>query len=173
MKFILTGMPGCGKTSLGKKAAEHMLCCFCDLDAEIEKSTGTTITEIFKKYGEDGFRHIETSMLKKFLSNPESEAHEIISTGGGIVVRPENLEIMSNAFVIFIDRPAEHIKSDIDTSARPLLSNADDDLQRLFDERISLYTKSCNARILNNGSFSDALKKLISVIQAEISKSKK
>ena len=77
---------------------------------------------------------------------------------------------MSGAFVIFIDRPTECIKSDIDTSARPLLADGGDRLQRLFNERIPLYTKSCNARILNNGSFSDALGKLTAVIQAEISK---
>lgn len=172
MKFILTGMPGCGKTALGRNAAKHMHCRFCDLDAEIERTEGKSITEIFKNDGEDGFRRIETAALKKSLSAPDRGEPEIISSGGGIVVRPENLEIMSNAFVIFIDRPTECIKSDIDTSARPLLANDNDKLNRLFNERIPLYTKSCNVRILNNGSFSEALNKLISVIQSEISKSK-
>lgn len=170
MKFILTGMPGCGKSALGRNAARTLHCRFCDLDTWIEKTERLTITEIFEKDGEDGFRRIETAALKTVLSTPDTDEHEIISSGGGIVVRPENLELMSRAFVIFIDRPTECIKSDIDTSARPLLADGGDRLRRLFNERIPLYTKSCNARILNNGSFSDALGKLTAVIQAEISK---
>lgn len=173
MKFVLTGMPGCGKTALGRNAAGNLHCTFCDLDAEIERTEGRTITEIFRTDGEDYFRRAETSALKKALSDTDNPEPKIISSGGGIVVRPENLKLMSKAFVIFIDRPTECIKSDISTSGRPLLYGDGDRLQKLFNERISLYTASCDARITNDGSFFDALSKLTAVIQAEIRKPKK
>ena len=89
MKFILTGMPGCGKSALGRNAARTLHCRFCDLDTWIEKTERLTITEIFEKDGEDGFRRIETAALKTVLSTPDTDEHEIISSGGGIVVRPK------------------------------------------------------------------------------------
>lgn len=170
MKFILIGMPGCGKTALGRNAARKLQCHFCDLDSEIEKNEGRTIGEIFKKDGEEYFRKAETAALGKAVSMPKCGNAEIISSGGGIVVKPENIEMMSNAFVIFIDRPLECIKSDIDTSERPLLTEDKDRLNRLYDERIALYTGACDAHILNNESFSAALNKLIGIIKKESSK---
>ena len=76
-------MPGCGKSALGRNAARTLRCRFCDLDAWIEKTERRTITEIFEKDGEDGFRRIETAALKTILSTPDTDEHEIISSGGG------------------------------------------------------------------------------------------
>lgn len=111
---VLIGMPGSGKSTVGKEMGEITGKKFVDTDELIEKKVGMSIPEIFEKYGEDYFRNIETDILKDVCK----ESGMIISTGGGIVERDENKNIIrQNAHVILVNRNL----GKLDTENRPLL----------------------------------------------------
>lgn len=114
MKNIaLIGMPGCGKSSVGRKLAKYLGRQFVDCDKEIEKITGKSIPAIFADGGEAEFRRIEN----KVLSEMSKSSGAVIATGGGVVVRDENYELLKqNSTVVFIDRRI----ADLSTVGRPL-----------------------------------------------------
>lgn len=167
MNIVLTGMPGCGKSTLGRKAAKALNLDFLDLDNAIEKTLGKSIPDIFKEDGEIGFRKAETTELKKQLAD---QSLKIIASGGGVVTQDENLTLLKDAYVIFIDRPIDIIASDIDSSNRPLLSNstkADEHakLKALYDKRYPLYKSCCNQTLENTEDKETALNNLIKIIK--------
>ncbi|MCR4899189.1 MAG: AAA family ATPase, partial [Treponema sp.] len=119
LNVTLIGMPGCGKTTLGKKLAAQMNRTFIDLDEEFSKEYGATPAQIITQKGEDEFRAMETQLAKKIL--PQSGL--VIATGGGIVTRKENwFYLRANSLVIYIERPLEFLLKQ-DTSNRPLSQN--------------------------------------------------
>ena len=160
MKSIaLIGMPGCGKTTIGKLIAKELGIEFFDMDLYIETTSKTTIKELFS-IGEEYFRDRETEacMALSTLNNV------VISTGGGVVKRQENIEILKkNCTIVFIDRSVEDIGSDIDHESRPLLAdNYRDRLLQLYSERYELYKNSCDFIVKNDSSIDNVVKKLIS-----------
>lgn len=159
MGILLIGMPGCGKSSLGRAAARRLNMKFIDTDAEVESSEGKTIPEIFAEHGERYFRRAETLALKSAIKQ-----NAVIASGGGIVTEAENLEIMKGGTVVFIDRPLECIEGNIDTSGRPLLSSGDR-LRKLYDERYDIYRRVCDIRIVNDKGFKYAEKMLTDAIR--------
>ncbi len=165
MNILLIGMPGCGKSAFGKAAAESLGLEFIDTDSEIERREGP-IPEIFANRGEDAFRDIETDVLRDCLKGDR----RIISTGGGIVKRDENIEIMKQAdtYVVFLDRPLELIAGDIDTSGRPLLKDNAERLKTLYAERYDKYRTAANAMVINDGAFSATLGELLRLIRNSI-----
>ncbi|MFN8889873.1 MAG: shikimate kinase, partial [Cyclobacteriaceae bacterium] len=92
MKIFLIGLPGSGKTTLGKQVASHLSIPFVDLDAAIEKAEQRTIPEIFKQSGENYFRKIESDLLKKWA---ESTTDFLMATGGGAPCFFDNVEVMN------------------------------------------------------------------------------
>lgn len=99
---FLIGMPGSGKSSLGKRCAADMHLPFIDMDQQIVEIFGCSVGDIFAKYGEEAFRTAETNLLRHI----SREEPGIISTGGGTVVREINRELMRNqGLILFIDRP--------------------------------------------------------------------
>src|SRR4030042_3979481 len=94
--IILTGFMGTGKTAVGEELARLLDVKLIDVDTEIEKSEDMTINDIFKQFGESRFREIETEMIRKLSENKNS----IISTGGGAVLKQENMDIMRSNGVI-------------------------------------------------------------------------
>lgn len=165
MTIFLIGMPGCGKTTLGKIAAKRLNMKFADMDKEIEKAEGRSISDIFKLYGEEYFRDAETKMLRGEVLGDEDK---IISTGGGIVVKEENIEILQNsgAEVIFIDRPPEYIEADIECSKRPLMKNGADAVYKLYRQRYARYERACTTKIINNSDLMGAVSALTGVIRS-------
>ncbi len=156
--IILIGMPGCGKTTIGKKLAQQIGLSFFDCDFEIVKTQGKPISQIFEEYGEPYFRKLETDIIKTHL--PQENC--VVSTGGGIVEKEDNVGILrSNGIVIFINRPVEKISKDIDTANRPLLKNGKDKLSKLFERRIKLYQNACHIEIENTTTLDDAVMKII------------
>lgn len=131
--IVLIGMPGCGKSTLGKRLAKRISKTFVDMDYEIEKKAGMTIPEIFEKYGETHFRQLETEVAMEL----GKEKGQVIATGGGVVLRPENMKALSqNGRVIFIQRPVEHLA----TKGRPL-SKGLDALKDMYEIRFPLYNR--------------------------------
>ena len=138
--IVLIGMPGCGKTTIGKKAAEALGKTFIDTDDEIVKFAGMSIPDIFSKYGEKKFRDIESEVIKK-VSGMQSA---VIATGGGAVLRESNVSLLKqNGFTVFIDRPVDKL---VTTSDRPLSSNRDLLLRR-YSERYGIYCGLAQAKI--------------------------
>ena len=147
MQIILIGMPGCGKTTVGRLLANRCGYAFLDLDTEIERDAKRKISEIFAKEGEDTFRAMETAVLKKALLKEKT----VISTGGGIIVREENRKLMQEkGTVVFLDRPLEKILSDVDIQERPLLAEGKEKVKLLYNQRYDYYCKTAAIRILND-----------------------
>lgn len=102
----IIGMPGSGKSSLGRRVASNLGLPFIDTDQRIEQSVGCSTSDIFAHYGEQAFRNAETNMLIEL----SREQGSIVSTGGGLVLRDVNREIMRNTGVIvLLDRPLEEL----------------------------------------------------------------
>lgn len=159
--FLLIGMPGCGKTTVGKILSKKLRIKFCDMDKYIEKNSRKSIPEIFEM-GEEVFRNYETLACKR-LSRIKKLA--IISSGGGIVKRKENIEYFrENAVVIFIDRPVKSILGDIDDKNRPLLKGSVERLYNLHTERYRLYKKYADYIIVNDKKVKDIVEEIEKLI---------
>jgi len=146
--IFIIGMPGCGKSSLGRKVANNMGIPYVDTDQRIEQAAGCTVSQIFERYGEQAFRNAETNVLIQLTREPGS----IVSTGGGMVMREVNREIMRNhGVIVLIDRPLEEIMGDIKLNRRPMLAKKGlPEVERLYHERIDVYRSVADA-VLDNG----------------------
>ncbi len=130
--IVLVGMPGSGKSTIGKILAADLDMNFVDSDEEIVKKTGKTIPQIFSEVGEGGFRKIESEVISEIAKL----SHTVIATGGGAVLNSKNTEFLSyNGRIYFIDRPLSSIEA---TGDRPLSSTAQD-LEKRYNERYSIY----------------------------------
>ncbi|SCG83137.1 shikimate kinase [Proteiniborus sp. DW1] len=160
--IVLIGMPGCGKTTIGRKLAKKIGVKFYDSDNYIEVTTGKSIPEIFQN-GEDSFRQLETETIRKLAQ----ETPCVISTGGGVVKKVENIEALKeNGIIIFINRPIENIVKNINIKKRPLLKDKKETLYKLYDERIDLYKRYCDYEITNNSSIYSAVNKIEFIINS-------
>ncbi len=140
MKNIaLIGFMGTGKTSVGKKLAQQLGYNFIDTDQEVEHIMGLPVSEIFKRFGETRFRSEETLALKRIL---ETEG-QVIATGGGIVLKAENVALLKeNAFIAGLHATPEEIHRRVEgRSTRPLLKGGDlmSRIQQLLAERKDAY----------------------------------
>ena len=130
---ILIGMPGCGKSTVGKELAEKMNREFFDCDDEIAKR-GETPAELIEKYGEEHFRKIESEVLRELCKKSGC----VIATGGGAVTRERNYDIIhQNATVVFIERDIKRLA----TNGRPLSQGGENKLFNMYEIRYPLYKK--------------------------------
>lgn len=156
--IILIGMPGCGKSTIGKILAKKLNMELFDCDRVFEKTFDISTYDFFEVHGEEAFRDEET----KILSSLVKQNGVIISTGGGCVERDENKEILQNGgTVIFIDRPVEVIHRNIKTSFRPLLAKDKNRLFELYNRRFSKYKDFCHTEIKNTGTLMSTVHKII------------
>ena len=121
--IVLVGMPGSGKTTVGRDLAKRLGLRFVDSDHEIEARTGVKIPTIFEIEGEDGFRKRETQTLDALTR----ESNMVLATGGGAVIRPENRALLrERAVVVFLSVPPQILweRTRHDRS-RPLLQVSD------------------------------------------------
>jgi shikimate kinase len=146
MKIFLIGMPGSGKTTLGKQLAEKLALEFVDLDDEIQKEAGKSVQDIFSQQGEDAFRQLESSLLNRWAA---SSKNFVMATGGGAPVFLNGIDtINATGLSVFLDVSVDQILSRLSASNdRPLLQ-ADDDSEKkmklttLFQKRLPMYKKA-------------------------------
>ena len=139
--LVLIGLPGCGKTTVGRCLAAELGLIFVDCDGEIEKRSGKSIPEIFAQDGEEAFRTWESEVLTEVLARPG----KVVSTGGGIVLKKENRDVLSRATVVFLDRTPDNILSSCDMADRPLMQTKT--LAELAGERRELYLDCADHRV--------------------------
>lgn len=140
MNIALIGMPGSGKTTIGRKIAEMTGREFIDLDEEIEKSLGRTIPEIISEEGVPYFRFEETRLLREI----SRKSGLVIATGGGVVTVPENRKLLKqNSFTVLIERPLSELESD----GRPLSQSKG--VEALYNERKNLYLNWSDFKVSN------------------------
>lgn len=152
--IVLTGMPGSGKTTIGKLLSKELSRPFVDTDELIVQRTGTEIAEIFSKFGEAHFRDLESEVIGEISKNTGL----IVATGGGAILRKENVRsLMQNGKVFFLDRPLSQI---IPTADRPLSSN-ERALQKRFDERYPIYKSTCDETVFVDGIAEHTVKAII------------
>lgn len=145
--IFIIGMPGSGKSSLGKKVAANLGLNYVDTDQRIEQAFGCPTSQIFARYGEQAFRSAETNTLVQLTREPGS----LVSTGGGMVMQDFNREIIRNhGLIVLVDRPLAEIMGDIKLNRRPLLAQKGlPEVERLYYERIDTYRSIADA-ILDN-----------------------
>ncbi|MBQ7097499.1 MAG: shikimate kinase [Clostridia bacterium] len=159
--IILIGMPGCGKTTVGKLLATRLNRQFIDSDSVFQQTVHPNISEYFSSQGEDSFRCEETRILTQLVQKSDC----IIATGGGIVECAENKDILqSGGMVVFIDRPTENIMEDIQTSTRPLLAQGKERLLSLYERRYQKYIDFSHIQIKNIGSLQEVTDKIINEV---------
>lgn len=142
--IVLLGLPASGKSTVGRNLAQQLDVPFIDCDKVIEEEAGCTIPEYFDYCGEDGFRKLETRVLRSLLERYHGQP-AVLSTGGGVVVTPENCEMLKADdtlnIIYILQQPEELVKRLRDDGSRPLLAgeNKQDKLRALFNTRDPLY----------------------------------
>jgi shikimate dehydrogenase len=128
--IALIGMPGCGKSTVGRILARAMGRPFADIDERIEAETGKSIPQIFAEDGEETFRRLET----RVLAGEAKKSGIVLATGGGVVTRPENLDLLrQNSLIVYLKRELAELVTD----GRPLSRGVG--IQALAEQRLPLY----------------------------------
>ena len=137
--IVLTGMPGSGKSTVGKRLQADGLVRI-DTDAEIERRCGCTIKELIATRGERFFRDLESDVIR----DAAAQNGRILSTGGGAILRAENVRALKrNGRLFFLDASLARLRA---TEDRPL-SNTEDKLVKLYHERIDLYRATADVTV--------------------------
>lgn len=154
--IVLVGMPGCGKTTVGKALAEHLNRPFFDADEEILTRTGKSAAAWIEACGEAVFRQKETEVLESLCK----QSGTVIATGGGAVTVPENADILrQNSIVFFINRDIAALP----TEGRPLSKATA--LSEMFKVRLPLYRGVCDKEIAADGSVQAVVRRILEELQ--------
>ena len=161
INIYLIGMMGAGKSVTGKCLAGILGYAFVDLDVEIEKKEGRTISEIFSGKGEDYFRDVETAVLKEFSARDR----HVFATGGGVVLRDENVRCMkATGKVVLLETSLTVLWERIcQKKDRPLLNTPDPKgaLERILENRDARYMKASDLSVLTDGMNATAVARRI------------
>ena len=153
---ILIGMPGSGKSTVGRLLAEKLGRPLLEADKELEKGAGMSIPVIFANEGEAGFRRRET----RILSELGKQSGTVISTGGGCVTREENYPLLhQNGVIVWIRRDLNSLARE----GRPLSLNAD--LSAMYAVRAPLYEHFADFTVENDGNAEDTVNSILEVLQ--------
>ena len=154
--IVLIGMPGCGKTTVGRILAERLSRPLYDTDAIVMARTGKNIPDIFKAEGEGAFRTYET----RAASTAGRETGAVIATGGGIVLREENLPLLKqNGVLVFLKRPIRSLA----TAGRPLSDPAK--MEEMYAVRRPLYEAFSDYAIDMTETAEDTADKIMEALQ--------
>ena len=168
MRITLIGFMGSGKTVVGKSLADKLNIKFIDMDTEIEKIEKKTISNIFKEDGEDYFRKLESDLLKVLLK----EDNIVISTGGGIITRQENIDMLKEEKrVVFLDANVETIQKNVskEINKRPLLKeskNIYETIDSLLKKRYDKYNGVSDMKIsINDKNINEVVSEMLVYIR--------
>lgn len=158
LNIVLVGMPGCGKSHIGRLLAEKSGRELFDSDTEIIKNAKMPIPDIFAKFGEDTFREYENKAIRDICKL----SGKVIATGGGVVTRDYNfIPIKQNSKVVFISRDIDALPCD----GRPLSHK--EKLYDMYQVRLPLYKKFADFEVQNNGTIEECVDRIISLLQNE------
>lgn len=160
--IALVGLPGCGKSVIGKELSKKFNMNFIDIDSEIEKSSFMKIKEIFNLYGEEEFRRLELKIIQKY----KDEENVVMSTGGGAWIQDGVREALKGHYDVV------YIKSDFDTiysrvkakNTRPMLNgiNQKEKLKELYKVRHKFY-ETADYEFVNNSEISEVIEEMINL----------
>ena len=129
--IALVGLPGCGKSTIGRNLARRWDIPFVDVDVAIEEQIGCTIREFFAKQGEAMFREVEQEVLADLLSRPEKM---VIATGGGAVLKAENRQqLIMNAQVVYLSSSPHELARRLQRDTQRPLLQVSNPLQKMLD----------------------------------------
>ncbi|MDU7338175.1 MAG: shikimate kinase [Clostridium sp.] len=159
--IVLCGFMGSGKTTVGQVLAQKSGRAFFDLDQYIEQQEGKTVTQIFAEQGEEGFRKLETKAARKL----SEQNNLIIATGGGAVLKEENVEILRKGGVlIHLDASLNAVEQRLNgLDDRPLLQRDDrqEFLRILYAKRIPLYRTAAHLSVNADYSPDDVCEQIL------------
>ncbi len=142
MKIFLIGFMGSGKSTVAGHLSKELNLPYIEMDQQIEEREGMKISAMFEHYGEEYFREMET----KFLETLEEDS--IVSTGGGVVVKTENLSLLKQGFVVYLDVSWEEICSRLENDTeRPLWRGEELEKKKRYEKRQPLYKKAADTII--------------------------
>ncbi|MCC8195456.1 MAG: shikimate kinase [Ruminococcus sp.] len=157
--IILIGMPGSGKSVVAQALGQRLHRQVIETDAEIVKNAGMSIPEIFERSGEEEFRRLETAEMQ--ASGKLSE--RIISTGGGVVTREENYNLLhQNGIIVWLERDTNKLPTD----GRPISQKSD--LSELYAKRKPMYERFADIKVDNNGTVAETVDRIIKEIEGMV-----
>ncbi len=160
--IFLTGFMGAGKTTIGQMLAHRLQLPFMDQDKLIIEKEKMPISMIFERSGEEGFRKLENEMLKTISVSPA-----VISTGGGVVLKKENRELMNKkgVTIYLYCGPSQTEKRLENDSSRPLLAkNKKASITELMERRLPFYLEADYTINTSLKSESSILKEMLSLL---------
>lgn len=162
--IVLIGMPGAGKTTVGKILAERLHRKFVDTDLYLEQKMAMSVMEMFE-LGEEYFRLQEFSALEEISAKKQI----VIATGGGVIKNPLNIiNLKKNGVVFFLDRTVEEILKSLNAEKRPLLKESPRQLlEQLHLERFELYRQAADFRIeCFDGDIRSSVEQIIAIFNS-------
>ncbi|WP_027720924.1 shikimate kinase AroL [Maridesulfovibrio zosterae] len=161
--IYLIGPRACGKTTVAKILSEKLQFKFYDSDEILIKKAGCQVSEYVDKYGWEGFRDLECEVLKELVA----ESGAVVSCGGGIVVREENIAVLRNAYTVYLKTNvqvlAERLKLDPNHGQRPSLTGKPlvEEIQDILNDREPLYRGCAKFIVDGAGSIDDVCKQIL------------
>lgn len=156
---VLIGMPGCGKSTVGPILAKKMQRRFADADTAVAEKAGISIPEIFEKFGEPGFRELETAVLAEL----GKQSGLVIATGGGCVTMEQNYPLLhQNGCIFWLQRELSTLSSE----GRPLSKSGNP--EQMYRIRKSMYQSFADHTVDNNGTAEECAQKICSIWEANL-----
>ena len=155
--IVLIGMPGCGKTTIGRELARRLDLKFTDTDFEIESKTGKSVPAIINTQGEAYFRKVEQEIILRIAKEPG----QVIATGGGSVMAPENRDTLSqNGFVVFLEREIRSLATDNRPLAKDFAA-----VSELYEARAPVYNALCDKKVCLGDSLEENIAVMMELVR--------